>query len=319
MKRKNISFLKTQGFLVVVALFAQVEVGKSQTSILTAPSISLAGNALPDRVGPQTNNLSILRHLSSPISLILHSSIGIGERIHAVRMLGDDLNESEIGVLYAFLISPPQPEEKNLPGVCVLKNDLLAALEWQSVAPPNLTDVMVQIYRNQKQGAVMRDYALQHLALWHEHLTSDDLSSVRIIRQTLEEAAQENASLAGTALLGLHRVFPETTSAEGIKVNADALRMATSPNLDQNARITAIQVCAERKIVEVLQVAANLAATADSTAVRISAIGAIGKLGSPKQAALLQGLASERNPTLRTAIKAALKKLESTVAERNSF
>lgn len=250
-------------------------------------------------------------------ALIFDGKANITQRLSAAHQLGRALTRPQIAELYAFLQALPGPQESNLPGLNVLKNDLVSLLQEQIDPPAGLTGTLIAIYQNPAQDPVTRDYALQHLVTWSEQGAADAPDAKPRIYSVLRQAAQENTSIAGTALLGLHRLrvsdsraLPLPGSAfSGEEISQMALRMLLSANPPSAARITAIQVCAERDVAEALPPIQALAQTDSSTAVRISAIAALGWLGGPEQAVLLHRLEAEHSQDLKPAIEGALRRL----------
>lgn len=266
----------------------------------------------------KSNNLAAYTAptVSSSVSTILDSGVKISDRLKAVGILGGDLKQQDITSLCEFLVSPPSARERNLPGLRMLKNNILNVLEQQSEMPAGLVHVMTEMYRNRAQDSVTRDYAVQHLALSCALVGSDDPEAREQIQTVLEEAVQESSSIAGTALLGLHRLFNPGNSVQSKAVDRYAQRMATSPETDPDSRITAVQVCAERKIMEALPGIEALVLDGEPTALRISAISALGRLGGPKQERLLRHLETGPHDVMHPAIEAALKQLEPTLASQ---
>lgn len=252
---------------------------------------------------------------SSPI---FDGEAGIPERLSAVTRLGQDLTRDQISLLYAFLESLPGPQERNLAALNLLKNDIASRLQDQIQPPAGLAATLIEVYRNPAQDPVARDYALQHLITWHEQGAADAPDAKARIQVVLRQAAEENTSSAGTALLGLHRLNTgerhTTLLAEGAindeAISQAALRMVASADLPCASRITAIQVCAEREVAQALPAIQTLAQAEGSTALRISAIAALGWLGGPEQAALLQRLETEPNQALKPALQGALRRLQ---------
>jgi hypothetical protein len=275
----------------------------------------------------------------SSVALIFDGGVKITARLSVAHDLGRALSPAQVSELYAFLEALPGPREKNRAGLNLLKNDLVSLLQDQTHPPAGLTGALIAIYRNPAQDPVARDYALQHLVTWYEQGAADAPEAQSKIQSVLRQATQETTSLAGTALLGLHRLItsdsgtlplaagdavpgadvqwdggPSRFSAEKAlkseEISHTALRMLGSADLPSASRITAIQVCAEREVAEALPVIQALAQTGDGTALRISAIAALGYLGGPEQVVLLQRLDAEPNPALRPALEGALRRLQ---------
>lgn len=273
---------------------------------------------------------------SSPI---FDGEANIPERLSAVARLGEDLSHDQISRLYAFLKALPGPTERNLAALNLLKNNIVCRLQDQIHPPAGLTATLIEVHLNRAQDPVARDYALQHLITWHEQGARDAPDAKARIHSVLWQAAQEETTIAGTALLGLHRIntserqampftggdllqrpgapsvdtsgtFQPSGGPDGEEISQAALRMLAAAGLPCASRITAIQVCAEREVTQALPAIQTLAQTESSTALRISAIAALGYLGGPDQAALLQRLDAEPNQALKPAIQGALRRLQ---------
>jgi hypothetical protein len=146
-----------------------------------------------------------------------------------------------------------------------------------------------------EQDAVMRDYAIQHLSVWHER---DDVVSPterKSIRTVLNEAVRENNSIAGTALLGLHRVAVNLKPPDANEVDRMALHMAQSAETETATRLTAIQVCAERGLKEVLPTAEGLVQKTDCIPLQLSAMSAFRRLGGLPPADMVRRERAARN------------------------
>jgi hypothetical protein len=85
------------------------------------------------------------------------------------------------------------------------------------------------------------------------------------------------------------------------------------------ARITAVGICAERGVAQALPEIERLAQARGQTALQLSAIAALGKLGKTEDAALLRRLGRGADMALRPAIESALKRLTPALASRESF
>lgn len=252
----------------------------------------------------QNRENSIQRELEQITGL---TPTGIGKRIGLVHSLGSDLNTEAVVTLYDFLEKPPGAAENNLAGLHALKNEILNALRSQANQPEDLTDVLAEIYYEKKQDDVTRDYAIQHMVSWFDEYDSSD--SREKIRKVLQSAIWKTNSVAGTALLGLHRLSFNHKSISPEEIDQHALSMAQSDKAQIAARITAIQICAERNLQQVLPTVRLLAVTANSVPLRLSSVAALGRLGGPEEAALLHRLRSGNNEALQTAISRALAQL----------
>ena len=96
---------------------------------------------------------------------------------------------------------------------------------------------------------------------------------------------------------------------DAARLTALASALAADSTASDVARLTALQVCAELRIKAVLPAAVSLAEGAASVPLRMSAVAAVGALGGPDQAPLLNRLATADDPRIQTAARAALRGL----------
>jgi hypothetical protein len=133
---------------------------------------------------------------------------------------------------------------------------------------------MIGIYRNPAQDPVIRDYAIQHLATWYEQGAPDSPDSKEKIRAVFHNAVKEPNGIAGTALLAMHHLSANDAAFDGTEINELALNLARSANLA--TRITAIQVCSERGLKEVLPGIESIPQKPGSLPLRLSAVAVLG-------------------------------------------
>ena len=242
-------------------------------------------------------------------SIVGATKAGVAERLAAVHGLGRNLTLEEIATLSAFLKALPGPEEKNLPALRLLKNDIVNVLRDQTTPPKGFTDTLIQVYRNSTQDNVIRDYAIQHLVAWAGQGLPDAPDAELKARAVLHEAIHDSSSIAGTALLGLHRLSAGGAAPAATEIGGQALALVRMPQTSPATRITALQICAERGVSEALPTIESLVRAQDSIALRLSAIAALGRLGGAEHVALLRALQTKDNEALQPAIHAALKQL----------
>ncbi len=223
------------------------------------------------------------------------------KRSKALQALGNNLSRSEIEALYALLLSSGQLE-------CSLQNEVINALREQTTPPTDLLDVLSYLHRDPQQNQMSRDYALQHLVAEYEKSPTNAI--VNQIPELLWDALRvTNSSTVGTALLGLHRLCGVDPTIDSNKVSQVALQLTLDAATGELARITALQVCAQRRLHDVLPTVTNMAQHAVSLPLRISAIAALGYLGEERERMLLEMLSAEGNDFLQPAIKSALNRL----------
>jgi hypothetical protein len=199
------------------------------------------------------------------------------------------------------------PGESNLAVLQLIKNDLINALMDQSSPPEQLTSVLIETYQDQEQDYITRDYAIQHLVTWFERGVTQPQRER--IRETLMRAMNENSSMGGTALLGVARLSRADVFFDRSRIRKRAVEMASQQETDLAARITAIQVCADLGAREAVPVFRLLAVTSNPMALRISAISALGTLGSAQDFLTLAPMAAGKDRNLDPALHSALAQL----------
>jgi hypothetical protein len=217
------------------------------------------------------------------LAVILDPAAGRRERLNAVQGLGASLTRAEITALYQFLKSPPGPREKDLPCLYALKNDILNALHNQAPPPRDLVDTLIAIYRDPAQDSVIRDYAIQHLAACCEDRAAVNPAATWRITEVVSEAAHQNSSIAGTALLALHLLPASDAALSQREIDQIAIHLTCDSQAQTSARVTAIQICSERGLRQALPAIERLAQEADCVALRLSAQAALCRLGGSLQ------------------------------------
>jgi hypothetical protein len=248
------------------------------------------------------------------IRMIVDLNADTLSRQKAVRALPRDLFPEHRKVLTDFLAAR-HPEDDGQGGH-VLKNDIMDALIGQKTPGRGLADLFIGIYQDKSQNIVIRDYALQHLALLSERLDGPMIwdsglvqTQQKLIQETLWQCAEaRDSSMAGTALLGLTRISETHSDFDRNRLGQAAIAM-TDAGVDEAARVTAFQVCARLRVSNALPLTINAAQTDSSSIVRISAIGALGLFGNVDQVPILNQIA-ERNARFKAAAVLAMKKIQ---------
>jgi len=233
------------------------------------------------------------------------SDATIRSRIEALRSLGTRLTAEERQSLNEFLLSTARVEGIASPQLHWLKNEIMTVLRNQETGSLEVIDALISNYRDRKQDPVIRDYSLQHLSLSYENASEKEE-----IRQVLWEAVAESSSLAGTALLALHRLAETHEEFDGKAIAQRSLTFTADERCHVATRLTALQVCARMGEREALPVVAQLAESAESVPLKISAIAAVGDLGSAESIPLLEKLAGGNDTRLHPAAQSALKRLK---------
>ncbi len=232
-------------------------------------------------------------------------------RLAAIHGLGSELSATDIGEMLEYLSDPATARPGNRWDLA-LKNDLLGKLIHQETIPAALPGLMHEIIADPGQDLLWRDYLIQHLPMlvdqWQARHDTDTLGrQTDSLRETLAAALDQNeAILAGTALLAMHRLAdgdaPIITPAETL---AAARRLLDDPATSHPSRITAIHVLGERAdasgfLPEAIAIAND---THRPILERMSAIAILGRAATPQALAILRPIAEDTtlDPRLRNA------------------
>ena len=160
------------------------------------------------------------------------------QRIDELRKLKENLTKTEIVDLIRFLNEGKKPEGMSSGQYRWLADEAMVALR-RSPDRNNATRVLSEIYFNEEQDVVLRDYAVQHLG----HLRGEG-GDLETINRVLQEAVKsKQGSIAGTALLAMVRTGDDREEYE-----ADAHTQRIAGDIAKNtevplaSRVTAFQI-----------------------------------------------------------------------------
>jgi HEAT repeat protein len=232
----------------------------------------------------------------------LDPTLDFHARLAAIHRLRGPITTEELYALADFVRG--SYDTTNRSENTTLKNDVLDALRELQVGATIIVPVLLDVFRDREQDSVMRDYALQHLVSWY------DLADATGIQPALWDALGERReSLAGTALLGLHRLAMQHEGFDRAQIDVAAVNIFRDKQCGELARITAIQVCAQRQRTEVLSDLLIQVRGSKSIPTRIAAVAALGELGGKAEVAFLVSLARGPSAALQPAVHSALKRL----------
>lgn len=281
-----------------VLLLAAVGIGvwsmirKNDKAVMVPQPVSpviTAVEPLPAPVDPAPSLLSEISTLST------QDEKGCLRRIGH---LGVNLTGDEVAQAYAFLRLPHSGDAWE----AVQKNNLMNVLREQVLPPPGLAALLAEMVASESLSLTVRDYALQHLVAFYPR--GEDQ---RIIIDTIRSAlGQVQTSMAGTAMLGLRRLDPVDNSITPDEVRAAARSIALNERAGELARLTAIRLCGEFGMEEVLPEVRSIVLHEKKTLLRVAAIGALGELGGRKDEALLTPFVDGNQSVLRNAAETAL-------------
>jgi hypothetical protein len=146
-----------------------------------------------------------------------------------------------VEAIYQFLRADARHPGTLPGGEHVLKNDLMALLARQEPPPADLLAELSALARQPAQDPVVRDYALQHLAASVLEPTNRfGLERAQALEALWQATGEASGTLAGTALLGLHRASRQDSSVDTNRLQASALALATDSTVDSLARTAAL-------------------------------------------------------------------------------
>jgi len=322
MKIKAITWLGAAGLIVLACWWWRAPSGKlaghvttepAPVAPLAVPEVAQVPRPTPPRVLPPLD----LAQVPARVRPVVDVRQAFRSRLATVRGLGNDLKPQELAALYDLLRTPATGDQKLCGGEHLLRNDLLNVLRQQAAPPAGLARLLIELSRDPAQDRVMRAYAVQHLQLCYSPWDGQNVPRTvseperAEMRQAFWDALRDpDATLAGTALLSLHRLSEGHAEFDSEQIAATALKFSQDDACGPLARSTALQICAERKLDQALPVVLELAPGADNIPLQISAIAALGILGGPGEMSLLEQLAAGENERLQGPARAALKRIQ---------
>jgi len=230
------------------------------------------------------------------IQVILDHSRENRLRAEAIERLPRQMSSLSWQALKRFLVTRDASDAEQV--TQVLKNQLMDALCAMRPPPSDLGDTLIAIYRNPEENVVIRDYAIQHLAALDQQLVENDNPWARLERSSAqavlwEALGETQNSIAGTALLGLTRLIEDDPQIDRARLEKAVLKLTGDITVGELSRITAYQVCGQLNLKEALPTIESAAQQSPTIPTQISAIGALGVLGTPQDASLLENLRND--------------------------
>jgi|GEM_PF-1914731 len=243
----------------------------------------------------------------SVIEIIVDDQAPYQKRLPAMDQLGP-MSENDWEQLKKYLLTPNSQDQ--IQQNQILKNRLLDVLCAMNPPPSELGDVLIQMYQDQKQVEVLRDYAVQHMSAYYEQVSQT--INAAAIQDVLWQATSETSdTIGGTALLALQRLSDEYPNFDKNKIASTALQMAQNLASTEPAQITSYQVCAQLNVPKALPVVLAAAQGGQTVPIKMSAIAALGQMGGPEQKLFLNSILAGSEERLKPAAQASLDKITS--------
>jgi hypothetical protein len=290
--------------------------GLKSESSTPSPAVPMRAKNMPS-IQPAPITPAMVDSLSPTLRPILDEKTNYSARLSATRAAKTNMAAADQPAIYAFLLRRNPLDEEQAGHV--LKNSLLDSLCEMDPPPPGLRDVLIQIYRDEGQHRVLRDYAIQHLAAHYEQMekmpdngAGGRQQELARIQDVLWEAlAETQSSIAGTALLGLARLAEGRPEFNRESIGAAALRLSREGAAGELTRITALQVCGRFDVQQALPLALQVVKQGDaqSMPLRISAVATIGALGGPQAKEFLTNVLNGAEERLKAPASHALNQI----------
>lgn len=143
---------------------------------------------------------------------------------------------------------------KSLEAIAAERSQRMDDLLDQNPMPSNYGQVMASLSRDKSLDVYTRDFAVQHIGLYAEALQRQgrydpSSSEARLLRQALEDAAQETGTIvAAAAFRALSDLAAFDPNVDSRRLDSRLLSCVSDASASQAARVMAIQLCGERNI-----------------------------------------------------------------------
>ena len=264
---------------------------------------------LPPRLSePSAKESCSIAIESIPSSLkSLFSKSSYLERCRFVKDLRSDLSGDEINALFLFITASPAQVGLKRSHFNSVGDKVINKLESQNLVPPELVDHLIAMFYDETGDFTWRDYCVQHLGALYA--TDAALGKREQIFELFSAAMEADAGMAGTVTLA----FRANLGQEGISkelVSSKAAEVALNEEQNEASRLTSMLAAAELGNREMLILARGILESKESAHFRMSSMAAIGMLGDASDLPTLGKYTQSSDMRLRTASKAAAKKIE---------
>ena len=227
-------------------------------------------------------------------------------RAMAIHRLGKNLTRREVENIYQFLAYGTAGNTLKPLEINSLKNDLVIVLMKQTRPPVDLGIKLVEMFNNQKNSSIWRDYCIQFMGRWYKNASEEEQK--QMLKAMLGALDEHKNGIAGAALIALRSNIGQR-EIRPREVRLSAFKVLTAKDTPDYVKLTALQICAMGKEANALPIAREILKTSKHVPLKMSAIAAIGMLGDSDDFETLNKLAHSTDIRLRTAASNALKKL----------
>ena len=264
---------------------------------------------------PRTMGQSLPPGASDTVRLICGAipNSSYDTRIRAIAKLGRNLPSDDFFALQNFLEKKPKDDPASSSQLDAIKNDVAAKLLACTHWPDGFSSRFLAMTAAPDVGLVWQNYTIQFLdSLW---VREKESAMRRQIFDTLIKATNDTRiTIPGTALLTLSRL-PREAGLGPHQLGGLAMRVIEDKAIPWQDKITALHVAADAGDGRAIVCARAWAADkAQPIMLRMASFAVIGKRGDASDRPLLQRYEQSGEFRLRTASRAALKKLSRPAA-----
>lgn len=265
----------------------------------------------PEEVLPTDDGLA--PRMLPPVAESIQTMIAATDYNRRLQVAVNDLPE-EIGTenraaLETYLRTPQDGKDGDFrQHEYALRNYMMDALRADTNRFSETVSTLIDVFEDGRQGDIMRGYALQHLcSVYRDNPQALPPEDKQRIIDTFASALNEtqDKTVAPTALVGLHAAsLADPDVVSGSAVESVALKFIGNPDAGTLSKISAFQICGERKTASAAQAARTTALDESADWVlRMSAVYALGQLG---QTAGLEPLLNDSDKNVSHAARLAL-------------
>lgn len=245
----------------------------------------------------------------SPVDQYLAGEFEWSQQAKILAEFPSQLSSDDLESCLRFLDS--KTTSSNARDLLFLRNDLA---DWMLTKPGMVnvtTEVLLKVIHDPEQPERWREFCLQKLPAACKHENLDASLKEQCVEVLLSQVGEYATVNAGTALLSLYHLRSNDLIELDPKIIAtSAMDMFEAENATVSNRVTALQIAAFLGDEQALESARVVLGQDDSTLpLRVSAIGVLGKYGTPQDLSLISPFLESPDYRLRTAAKAATKRL----------
>ena len=145
-------------------------------------------------------------------------------------------------------------------------NDVMDQMLNHSKIPADYAETMVALFRDKSQGDVVRDFAVQHIGLYAETIWmrgkyDADSSESATLRDALWDAADETHTIVvAAAFRALADMAAFDPRIDVSRLDSRLASCVADSSASPAARVMAVQLCGERRVVSARAALAAIAA-----------------------------------------------------------